>query len=178
MMKELFVRRPQIDELEKLYNFFETVLINTFDSNGLSNRTDLLLEEIEDKKRCINQDFETMGRERYFLVADYKGEIVGSIEYGLSNDLLNKCTNYELKDFLEIGTVFVHPDYQKKGISSLLLQSLFQVLKKNKIEEICFDSGYKIAQKIWTRRFGKPDYFLKDYWGKDSHHMVWRVKIS
>lgn len=177
-MKELFIRRPQVDELEKLYNFFETVLVNTFDSNGLSNRKELLLEEIEDKKRCINQDFETKGKERYFLIAEYKGVIVGSIEYGLSNELLNKCTNYELKDFLEIGTVFVHPDYQKKGISSLLLHSLFQVLKNNKIEEICLDSGYKIAQKIWEKRFGAPAYFLKDYWGKDTHHMVWRVKIT
>lgn len=176
-MNDIVIRRPGIEEKDLLYVFFETVLVNTFEVNGLSDFKDLLLEEIEDKKRCINQDFETRGRDRYFLIAEYKGAIVGSIEYGLSNDLLNECTNYEFKDLLEIGTVFVHPAYQKKGISSILLQSLFQVLKENNIEEICLDSGYKIAQKIWCKRFGEPEYFLKDYWGKDSHHMVWRVKV-
>jgi GNAT superfamily N-acetyltransferase len=154
------------------------VLVNTFKVNDLYDFAELLLEEIEEKKRCINQDFETMGRDRYFLIAEFEGTIIGSIEYGLSNDLLNECTNYELKDLLEIGTVFVLPNYQKKGISSLLLESLFQVFKQNNIKEFCFDSGYKIAQKIWCKRFGEPEYFLKDYWGKGSHHMVWRVEVK
>lgn len=177
-MKEISIRRPGLEEKDSLYTFCETVLINTFEINGLSDLKELLLEEIEDKKKCINEDFETKGEDRYFLIAEYKGEIAGTIEYGLSNDLLNECTNYELKDLLEIGTVFVHPNYRRKGIASLLLDSLFQVLKEKNIQEVCFDSGYKIAQKIWCKRFGDPEYFLKDYWGKDSHHMVWRIKIS
>jgi GNAT superfamily N-acetyltransferase len=177
-MEDIVIRRPKLEDRALLYAFCETVLIHTFEINGLSEFNELLIEEIEDKKKCINEDFETKGNSRYFLIAEYKGELIGTIEYGIANELLNRCTNDKLKDLLEIGTVFVHPNFQRKGISSLLLNAIFQVLKEKNVTEICFDSGYRIAQKIWSKKYGEPEYFLKDYWGKDSHHMVWRVKVN
>jgi len=60
-----------------------------------------------------------------------------------------RCTNGKLKNMPEIGTVFVHPDYQKRGIARQMLQSIFDHLQNQGIEEVCFDSGYSIAQSIW-----------------------------
>jgi hypothetical protein len=51
-------------------------------------------------------------------------------------------------------------------------------LEKKGIEEFCLDSGYKSAQKIWINKFGNPQYHLKDYWGKDADHMVWRIQVK
>lgn len=46
------------------------------------------------------------------------------------------------------------------------------------IEEFCFASGYPTAQKIWIRKFGKPSYWLKDYWKTGYDYMIWMRKIS
>lgn len=177
-MKDITIRRPGIEERESIHTFFEEMLVDTFEKNNVSDMKELLQEEILDKKRYIAQDFETEGEERFFLLAEHKGEIIGSIEYGPSNDLLNSCTGGEFKDMLEIGTVFVRPDWQKRGISVLLMYSLFEELKEKRVEEVCFDSGYKIAQGIWCKRFGSPAYYLENYWGEGFHHMVWRVKVK
>ena len=62
--------------------------------------------------RCdFLKGLETDGKDRFFLVAEYEDKIIGSIEYGIANDLLNSCTNHELEGMLEIGTVFVRPEY-------------------------------------------------------------------
>lgn len=177
-MNGIIIRRPSIEEVDLLNAFFEMVLKDTFEKNEYTDLKDLLEEEIQEKNRCIHQDFESNGRDRFFLIAEYQGRIIGSIEYGPSNELIEQCTNNELKDMLEIGTVFVHPDYQRQGLSALLFYQLFCELDKRRVDEICFDSGYKIAQSIWSKRFGRPQYYLKDYWGEDRHHMVWRVKVK
>ena len=174
---KIIIRRPRIDELDSILEFFEIVLLDTFEMNGISGLKDLLEEEIRDKERCIRQDFMTDGKDRFFLLAEYEDEIVGSIEYGIANELLNSCTNHELEGMLELGTVFVHPEYQREGVGPLMLYSIFQELVKHGIEEICFDSGYKTAQKIWCKKFGSPQYFLENYWGEGSHHMVWRLNV-
>lgn len=174
---KVIIRRPRIDELDSIQGFFELVLKDTFEMNGISDLKELLEEEIQDKNRCIKQNFETNGVDRFFLLAEYGDKIIGSIEYGIANDLLNSCTNHELEGMLEIGTVFVHPEYQRQGVGPLMLYSLFQVLISHAVEEICFDSGYKTAQKIWCKKFGSPQYLLENYWGEGSHHMVWRLNV-
>lgn len=174
----VIVRRPRLEETAMIHEFFEMILRDTFERNGISDLTKLLEEEIQDKKQCIAQDFETGGTDRFFLLAEYKEQIIGSVEHGLANELLNKCTNNELKSMPEIGTVFVHPEYQREGVASLLLYRLFQELSNKGVAEICFDSGYKTAQKIWCKKIGNPEYFLKDYWDEGIHHMVWKAKVK
>ncbi|MEA1976106.1 MAG: GNAT family N-acetyltransferase, partial [Bacillota bacterium] len=117
------------------------------------------------------------GKKRYFLIVVIDDIIIGSIEYGKSNDLVITCTNGELEGIVEIGTVFVHPEYQRKGIGNLMLMQIMNKLNNNGIKEFCIESGYKSAQKIWINKFGKPEYHLKDYWDKDADHMIWRLKV-
>ena len=177
-MTNIEISRPKSEDIELINEFFQIVIRDTFERNGISDLVDLIAEEIEYKRKCLNQDLESEGKNRYFLIAKEGDKIVGSIEYGPSNELISSCTNGELKELVEIGTVFVHPDYQKKGIGSRMLNLIFKEMEKQGIKEFCFDSGYKSAQKIWVNKFGNPEYHLKDYWGKDSDHMVWRILVK
>jgi len=175
---KVIIRRPKKQELDKIKEFFKLVLKDTLIVNGISNVKGLLDEEINDKDFRINQDFNSNGKDRYFLFAEYDSKIIGSIEYGLTSELLNTGSNNELQYLYEIGTVFVLPKYQRQGVISLLFVCLFKKLEAIGEKEVCFDSGYKIAQQIWIKKFGNPAYYLKDYWGDDAHLMVWRINIK
>lgn len=176
-MKNIKIRRPRIDEIEELNKFFRVVITDTFHKEGIGDKIESIHEEIETKRKYLENDIVSNGENRYFLIALDHEKIIGSIEYGPASKLINICTNNASKDLIEIGTVFVHPDYQKKGIGNLLLNTMYTTLKKKGIEEFCLDSGYINAQKIWKKKFGEPDYLLKDYWEKGFDHMIWRIKI-
>jgi GNAT superfamily N-acetyltransferase len=177
-MLDIVISRAKIEDKELLYEFFRIVLIDTFKKNEISELVDTLNNEIEDKRRCLDQDFDSVGKDRCFLIAKDKNRVVASAEYGPSNELILSCTNGELKEIKEIGTVFVHPDYQGKGIGSKMLISILLEMKKEGIKEFCLDSGYKIAQRIWIKKLGKPQYHIKNYWGKDADHMIWRKRVD
>ncbi len=177
-MINMNISRAKLEDREKINEFFQLVLIDTFHKNEISDLIDTLEHEIEDKRCCLDQDLESAGGKRYFLIAKDQQHIVGSVEYGPANDLILSCTNGDLKETKEIGTVFVHPQYQRMGIGSRLFYSILLEMKKAGLEEFCLDSGYKIAQKIWINKLGSPQYHLKDYWGKDADHMIWRRNID
>jgi GNAT superfamily N-acetyltransferase len=177
-MRNIDINRPKIDDIELINEFFEIVIRDTFERNGIADLVDMIIKEIEDKRRCLNQDIDSDGKNRYFLIANDDDKIVGSIEYGASNELIISCTNGELKELVEIGTVFVHPEYQNEGIGSRMLNLIFMELEKIRIKEFCLDSGYKKAQKTWIKKFGNPEYHFKDYWGEGADHMVWRIRVE
>ena len=164
-MINIEIDRPIFEDIELINDFFETVIRDTFERNEMSHLVDLIADEMEDKRRFLHQDIESNGKNRYFLIAKENDMIVGSIEYGPANELIISCTNRELKGLVEIGTVFVHPDYQKKGIASKMINIIVEELEKKGIKELCLDSGYKSAQKFWIKKFGNPEYHLRDYWG-------------
>ena len=43
--------------------------------------------------------------------------------------------------------------------------------------EFCLDSGYTIAKKIWSKRYGHPTKILKDFWAPGIDHYIWHVKF-
>lgn len=177
-MNSIEIGRPRIEDVEMINEFFEIVLRDTFERNGISDLEELIIEEIESKISYLQQDIESGGKNRYFLIAKEEDKIVGTIEYGTPNELIISCTNGKLKDLMEIGTVFVRPEYQSKGIGTRMLKLLFEELRKKGMNEFCLDSGYKSAQKTWTMMLGTPEYILKNYWGEDGDHMIWRASLE
>lgn len=177
-MNRIKIRRPNIDDKDNLLEFFKLVLEDTFIKEGIEDLVEDLEEEIIDKKKYLEDDLMTNGDLVYFLMAEYQGTIVGTIQYGPSSDLINSCTNGEYKDLYEIASVFVKPEYQGQGLGNLLLKSIYQVMESKGIKEFCLDSGYSRAQKIWTKKFGKPDYFFPNYWSQGHHHLIWRVDLQ
>lgn len=170
------IRRPQKVDIEELDLFFSKVIKDTFEREGLSELKDDIKAEIENKNQYLRDDFDSLGKNRYFMIAidtEYN-KVIGTIEYGPASELINICTNGAMKDLYEVGTVFVHPNFQGRGVGSLLLSVMFLTLLNRGIKEFCLDSGYNNAQKIWKKKFGEPDYLLENYWGEGADHMIWR----
>lgn len=167
-MRNLEIRRPRPDDTEGLNDFFKIVITDTFIKEGIGDKLEDIASEIEVKKKYLESN------ERYFLIALDGEKIIGSIEYGPASELITNCIKREL---MEVGTVFVAPDYQRNGVGNLLLSSMFSTLQKKGIEEFCLDSGYRRAQRIWKKKFGEPDYLLKNYWGEGFDHMIWIVSL-
>lgn len=135
-------------------------------------------DEIKGKEINLESDLESRGEKRFFLIALDVDKIIGTIEFGPASALICECTDNKFKGLVEVGTVFVLPDYQMKGVGNLLLNTMFSILHNKGIEEICLDSGYSNAQKVWKKKFGKPDYWLKDYWGEGYDHMIWKISVN
>lgn len=171
------IRRPRNEEIKQLNQFFRIVITDTFTKEGIGEKLEDIKAEIEVKEKYLESDFESNGERRYFLIALDGDKIIGSIECGPASDLIRNCTNNAFNELIEVGTVFVHPDYQRNGIGNLLLNSMYFTLQNKGVEEFCLDSGYINAQKIWQGKFGQPDYLLKDYWGEGYDHMIWRIKV-
>ncbi len=178
VLMQVEIRRPTFEDIPELKRFFRTVINDTFEKEGIGEMVEDMNEEIKAKDDYLESDLESDGENRYFLIASVDGRIIGSIEYGQASELIIKCTNNALKGTAEVGTIFVHPDYQGKGIGNRLLHSMYMLLHRKGIAEFCLDSGYRMAQQIWKKKFGEPDYLLFDYWGKDQHHMIWRIKVA
>ncbi|MBE4906483.1 GNAT family N-acetyltransferase [Bacillus luteolus] len=179
-MVNVDIRRPRIEDREQLIDFFKIVIIDTFTKEGIGEKLDDIRDEIKVKEKYLESDFSSNGEKRFFLIAldDRTGKIIGSIEFGPTSNLIINCTNEQFKELMEVGTVFVHPDYQRIGVGNLLLNKMYAILQNKGIEEFCLDSGYSNAQHIWRKKFGEPDYWLKDYWGKGYDHMIWKIKLS
>jgi GNAT superfamily N-acetyltransferase len=179
-MHNIEIRRPHVTDIEELHEFFHTVITNAFAREGLADLVEDIEYEIETKRQCLKRDFDSNGKNQYFLIAvdNQHNNIVGTIEYAPARELVVKETNRALQGMNEVGTVFVHPDYQRRGISALLWNMIFLTFLNRGIEEFCLDSGYKNAQKIWQKKFGEPDYFLKAYWGEGHDHMIWKRRTE
>ncbi|WP_368505997.1 GNAT family N-acetyltransferase [Alkalihalophilus sp. As8PL] len=177
-MINIEVRRPRIEDIEQLKEFFNIVILDTFTMEGIGEKSDDIKDEIKVKEKYLESDFESKGKKRYFLIALDVDKIIGSIELGPVSDLISACTNNKFKELLEVGTIFVLPDYQRRGVGNLLLNKMYFTIQQKGIDEFCLDSGYINAQKIWKKKFGEPDYWLKDYWGKGYDHMIWKIRVS
>lgn len=177
-MREVEIKRPRIEDIEELNQFFRIVITDTFAREGLAGLLDDIEAEIDSKKNYLQLDLDSQGEKRYFLIAWAENKIIGTIEYGPASELIQDCTNGKLRNHVEVGTVFVHPNYQRQGIGNRLLGEMFQTLKVRGIVEFCLDSGYRNAQTIWKKKFGEPDYLLKEYWGQGQDHMIWKKATS
>ncbi|WP_409288068.1 GNAT family N-acetyltransferase [Peribacillus sp. SCS-37] len=175
----MIIRRPQAGDQTELHSFFKRVLTHTFEEEGIMHLHDDLLQEIELKKKMLAADLRSSGADRYFLLAVHPsdGKIVGTIEYGQPNDLIVALDD-QIAGLFEAGTIFVDPEFQGQGLGTLLLNALILHFTGKGVTEFCLDSGYKRAQKVWKAKLGEPLVISWNHWGKDSHHMIWRVSVD
>lgn len=173
-MNQIVLGRPKEEDTLKIHAFLDKVIIDTYNKNGIGHLRDIIQEEKTYKRSCLRQDFDSAGKDRYFIIAKIGDYIVGTIEFGPSNEIIRNHDD-TLRKVKEVGTVFVHPDYQGQGIGKMLLDAIGRSLLDNGYEECVLDSGYPSAQKIWGKKFGAPYHLLENYWGQDSHHMIWKI---
>ena len=174
---DLAVGAPSEDEKLFIFHVFEAVIRDAFEKEGLGHLEKDITEEILHKKRMLEEAMNGQSPV-FFLVARWKGQVIGTISFGPCGEIIRSCTDGALEDIGELGSLFVLPEMQNQGIGSKLIHVMVHALQRKGIENFCLDSGYKRAQKRWVRKFGEPYSTVKDYWGAGSDHMIWLCHVK
>lgn len=177
-LNQVQVKPAMLADETQIGIFFECILTDTFKKNNIWEMQDLLQEEIEEKKRFLHEALTDHKSLRHFLIAKLNGEVIGTIAAGPANKDILEGTQNGCAGWLEIGTVFVDPAYQGKGLGKLLISELEFWLMSRGIFQYCLDSGYPKAQTTWTHHYGQPTVLLKDHWAEGADHMIWCVPLS
>lgn len=177
-LHNLNIGPPAAGEIRQIHRVFELAIRDAFKQEGLEAHLEDIKYEISHKQERLANALYTQEPALHFLVARVRDEVVGTISYGPSGQLISECTDGQLKDVGELGSLYILPDYQNRGIGSALISEMVQQLDKQGIEQFCLDSGYRRAQVRWARKFGPPYAIAKDRWGPDSPHMVWLCQVQ
>ena len=177
MNNRVCIEKAGLDDLNDAFHVFETVVRDTFEQEGLGHLEEEIVGEIHHKKKMLTEAIENQG-DVFFLVARWKGQVIGTISFGPCGEIIRACTDGALEDIGELGSLLILPEMQNQGVGSKLIYAMIHELHRKGIEVFCLDSGYKRAQKRWVRKFGEPYSIVKDYWGEGSDHMIWLCKVS
>lgn len=173
---EIKIRQAGANDVDALASLFHEVIPHTFAKEGLPSDHEDAILEIDYKINQLNEHLEEKS-ESYYLLATIEEKIVGTIWYGDSGDLIIEGSKGALENYGEIGTVFVLPDYQGKGVGKLLFNGMLAVLKEAGHTTCVLDSGYTHAQKVWKHLLGEPEFIMKDKWGEGYDHLIWRINL-
>ncbi len=171
-------------DVDGAYHIFETTIPEAYRQEGIGSLLDEIQEEIEHKKTIVQSvlqhesDLEPTITSPFFFVARKEDKVVGTISYGPCGKVVQECTNHRLDHVGTLGSLYVLPELQGQGIASALIAALVTELQKRGITQFCLDSGYRIAQQKWRRKFGEPYVVTKDYWGEGSENMVWLCEVQ
>lgn len=176
MINNLLITRLTEKDIEGAYKLFKITIPDAFKKSGSEDKKELIEKEIQHKKEILQEAVNN--NNILFWVAKDKEKVIGTISYGPCCNDIKECTNNEITDLGELGSIFVLPEYQGQGVGSALINHLLAYLKKEGIKEFCLDSGYEQAQKTWLRKFGKPYAIVKDHWAPGVDNMVWRCSLT
>jgi len=169
------IKKPLKNHLPQLEEFFKIVISDTARREGITI-SDFVDEEVKEKIKYCNDYFKKMDNISILIAIDGE-KIIGSISSSYCNlDIKNVIKDIK-KDSMKIGTVYIHPSYQRRGIGKILLNEMYKILKAKNVEEFYLDSGYKSAQVYWIKNLGKPFFRAKNYWSPGIDNFIWKVKL-
>lgn len=147
-MRSLLLRRAQIEDLKEMQNLFvetiKTVCVNDYNPEQIKIWT----SSIENTERWLNRI-----RDQYVLIAEIRGKIAG---YG----------SLRANDYLDL--LYVHKDYQRKGIAGLLCDCIEkEAIRRNGTE---IQSDVSITARPF---FEKKGYTVV----KEQKNMIKNVEI-
>lgn len=143
-----------------------------FAAAGAGQWADMIREEVAYKQALMAAALQP-GAGVQFLVAKIDGEVVGVISGSPCGPDIRRCTQEQLAAVPELGSLFIRPEWQGRGIGSCLISSMVILLAERGETHFCLDSGYRLAQQRWLRKFGKPYQIVANYWGEGFDHMIW-----
>jgi GNAT superfamily N-acetyltransferase len=175
---DAIIERPKTNERQEIRALFDVVIKHTFALENAVDEVELMDELIADQQDLIDLDFKIDGQDCFFLVARLNGKIVGTICHRPCSDVIIDCAGKQAALMVEIGSMYILPQYQGKGIAKQLLNAMYETLAQKGIDEFWLDSGYTVAKKVWAKVFGEPSIIMKDYWGEGIDHHLWYRKLD
>lgn len=166
------------EDIPSVSNLFKVTIADAFEREGLGHLQADIRQEITAKIRKANDSLNPLETDVYFWVARADGIIIGTVSYAPCGEDIRNCTDNRLSAVGELGSLYVLPGNQGKGVGSALIDEVMGFFRKRGISEFCLDSGYKRAQDRWLRKFGTPYAAVQDYWGPGSVHMVWLCSVG
>lgn len=177
MIAGLQIARPTYADLPAADKVFTASIRDAFEKEGLGNLQAEIGAEIRQKQRLLRRALQP-GADVHFLVAILQGRVVGTASAGPCNADIGQCTDQRLQDVIELGSLYVLPEYQGQGVGSALIAAMLRQLQQSGIEQFCLDCGLRRAQQIWLHKFGAPYAVARDYWGPGSDHLVWLCRVA
>ena len=176
MNNTIQIRPLRIDDISHLKNLFEKTISEIFERNNIEDKIELE-HEINYKIYKVSKSiFEEESTARFFVV-EKENTIVGIAGFSLiNNDIKSNIENNE--NTYELGTVYVLPEFQRKGIGSLLINTILENIKNMGIHEFYLDCGYRTSQSYWIKKFGKPYIIIENKFGTNQDYMIWKVKTK
>ncbi|WNS45799.1 GNAT family N-acetyltransferase [Paenibacillus sp. MMS20-IR301] len=167
-----------LGDLGQAARLFEITIADAFEREGLSHLQSDMEQEIAGKKRLACACMEPDNTDIHFWVARIGGQVAGTISYAPCGEDIRILTDCELEHVGELGTLYVMPEYQGRGIASALIAEVEAFLRSRGVTRYCLDSGYKRAQAKWLQKFGEPYAMAKDHWGPGSDHLIWLCSVN
>lgn len=167
------IRHVQADDRAALEQFFRLMIEDTFEKEGVGHLKDEIRHEEKEKMTFFDRSL--TGKDRFYILIEDE-QIIGTASLIPATHLITEHAP-KCKDLIELSSLFIHKDYQDQGRGSQMIDYLLKTLKAEGIESFCLDSGYRLAQKKWCRKFGDPYRIVKDLWGPSFDHYIWLVKL-
>ncbi len=169
------IRKAVPADREIIKDLWYKAIKDAFDKDALGEVHDPK-DELAFKMDQLDDAFESPDS-HYYLLFD-ESALVGTIAYGTPpNKGIQKRTDGELSDMVEIGSLYIDPAAQKKGYGRTLLIFILQTLLDQGVETVCFDSIIEWSKRIWIRLFGEPKYRITSK-KHDFEHMIWVVDVQ
>lgn len=174
----IVITKPHKNDEQAIKKLFTIVITQNFKDYGLYDkyRGDILYE-VGKQISILKEYFESNGKNVYFLIAKVNTKIIGTIAYGKPSTDIEKYYFEKSESIPEIKSLYVIPEYQNKGVGTILLEKIMNELRKNGIKEFCLDSGYPKAQQFWTKKLGKPIIRIHNRWGAGNDYLIWHFTL-
>ena len=180
MISDLNIRiqiRPlKIGDVSELKKLFEKTIYEIFERNNIEDKKELE-QEINDKIFKVFKSIIEEESSSNFYVAEKENTIIGIAGLSLINSDIESYIEIN-ENAYELGTVYVLPEFQRKGIGSLLINTVIENIKNLGIHEFYLDCGYRTSQSYWIEKFGKPYINIENKFGKNQDYMIWKVKTK
>ncbi|MFP4078198.1 MAG: N-acetyltransferase family protein [Candidatus Izemoplasmataceae bacterium] len=160
------------DHEEAIRTLWDRVIQDAFKRQGMDEHHNPA-DELDFKMDQLTEAWHHPSQ-RYFLAYE-NAKLIGTMAYGKPpNRGIRRRTGGALNNTVEIGSLYIHPDYQRQGIGKTLLIHALKTLHSEGVDTVCFDSIIESSKTIWLKLFGEPRYKIPSK-KHDFTHMIWVV---
>ncbi len=165
-------------DISKTFELIKAVTLDSFVAEGENLQEERTQTEIAEILATQAQRLEQyiQNKQPFFFVAKENEKIIGAIALGEASHVIQKALAQLEKKFPnlpEILSLYIDPQYQRKGIGSMLFDRIMEKIRESSYEFFSVYTGYKTGLHFWTKKLGEPSVIFENYYGVGFHCWVW-----